>query len=574
MQKATRRRANSNGCSSSWKRSPIWQYYQKIKLGNIVAGKLIIDWYDLVVRQLEAGTWVYNAARYKRVAVFVETFAHHSKGAKAPGLLKLELWQKAFLAVVFGIVDKETGNRQFREAVLVVGRKNGKSLFISAIAEYMAVFDGEKGAEIYFCATKLKQASICYEAFLRMVDAEPEIREIARKRRTDVYFPDSNTTVEPLAFAHKTSDGFNPHLGVCDEMAAWAGDRGLKLYEVLKSGQGARTQPLIISTTTANYQTGGIYDELMKRATAVIKGTSRETRLAPFLYVVDDVEKWDDLTELKKANPNLGISVPESYLRDEINIARESLTRRNEFITKYCNVQQNSSAAWLSAQTIKKAFGWNYTLEDFRDTYALGGIDLSQTTDLTSACVLIEREGVIWVFAHFWMPAEGVNEATERDGVPYRIMAERGLLTLSGDTFVDYHDCERWFLQLVQDYKIFPLMTGYDRYSAQYLVQDLQSAGFHMESVFQGFNLTGIEDTFEGMLKNGTLRCADDNDLLKLHMMDAAQTIETNTSAHPRKKLVKLTKNGHVDGVAAILDALCMRANHWAEFGERLKNES
>lgn len=571
MQKVSRKRASSTDSSSSWRRSPIWTYYQRIKLGDIIAGKLITDWYARVVQMLESGEIRYNAKRYKRVVTFIETFAHHSKGEKAPGLLKLELWQKAFLAVVFGIVDKQ-GMRQFREIVLIVGRKNGKSLFVSAIAEYMAIFDGETGGEIYFCATKLKQASICYDAFMRMVEAEPEIRALARKRRTDVWFQGTNTTAEPLAFSEKTSDGFNPSLAVCDEMAAWVGAKGLKLYEVMKSGRGARKQPLIISTTTANYVSGGIYDELMKRSTAVIKGTSAETRLAPFIYMADDIEKWNDPKELAKANPNLGVSVTLDYLMDEARTAETSLSAKNEFITKYLNVQMNSASAWLNAQTIRKAFGWNYTLADFENSYALGGIDLSQTTDVTSACVLIERDGIIWVFSHFWLPAERIAEATERDGVPYQIMIQRGLLSASGDSFVDYKDCEEWFVNLVREHKIFPLMTGYDRYSAQYLVQDLKAGGFHMDSVYQGFNLTGIIDTFEGMLRNGTLRCANDNDLLKLHMMDAALLTETNTNAHPRKKLVKLTKNGHVDGVAAILDALCMRANHWAELGARLQN--
>ncbi|MBO7671044.1 MAG: terminase large subunit, partial [Oscillospiraceae bacterium] len=156
--------------------------------------------------------------------------------------------------------------------------------------------------------------------------------------------------------------------------------------------------------------------------------------------------------------------------------------------------------------------------------------------------------------------------------IPYAAMVARGLLSLSGDAFVDYHDCYNWFVRLVEDYKILPLMIGYDRYSAQYLVQDLATYGFHMDSVFQGYNLTGIEDNLEGLLKNGQIRCADDNDLLKLHFMDSAQYIETANTTHPRKKLVKISKNAHVDGVAAILDALCMRQTHWAEYGPQLQN--
>ena len=221
---------------------------------------------------------------------------------------------------------------------------------------------------------------------------------------------------------------------------------------------------------------------------------------------------------------------------------------------------------------MKKAFGHHHSLEEFRNHYALGGIDLSQTTDLTSACVLIEQDGVIWVYSHFWLPGERLNEATQRDGIPYQAMIDRGFLSLSGEEFIDYRDVYDWFVRLVKEYKIYPLQIGYDRYSAQYLVQDLEKASFHLDSVFQGYNLTGIEDTFEGMLREGKIRCLDDNDLLKIHLMDAAQQIETNTSAHPRKKLVKLSKNAHVDGVAAILDAMCMRQNHWAEMGKRLQN--
>lgn len=565
-------KANSTSSSGSWRNSPIWEYYQAIKLGKITAGKYIIAWYDYIIRGLEAGDFVYSTKKYKKAAVFIETFCHHHEGQKAPGLLVLELWQHAFLAVVFGIVDTETGFRQFRETVLVVARKNGKTLFNAAIAEYMAVMDGEQGAKVYFVAPKLDQANLCFDAFHQMLRQEPEISAMAEKRRTDIYFPATNTSARPLAFSARKSDGFNPHHTVCDEIAAWVGDAGLKQYEVMKSALGARTQPLLMSISTAGYVNEGIYDELVKRSTAVLNGTSKERRLAPFLYIIDDPAKWNDLHELRKSNPNMGVSVSEDYLLEEIAVAEGSISKKAEFLTKYCNIKQNSSQAWFTAQTVKKAFGWNYRPEDFRNTYALGGIDLSQTTDLTSACLLIEREETIWVFAHFWLPSEKLEEATARDGIPYQAMVERGLLSLSGDAIIDYHDVYSWMTRWVEEYRVYPLITGYDRYSAQYLVQDLTTYGFHMESVFQGFNLTGIEDNLEGMLKNGTIRCADDNDLLKIHMLDAAQQIESNTSAHPRKKLVKISKNAHVDGVAAILDALCMRQNHWAELGTQLKN--
>ena len=179
---------------------------------------------------------------------------------------------------------------------------------------------------------------------------------------------------------------------------------------------------------------------------------------------------------------------------------------------------------------------------------------------------------MIWVHSHFWLPANKIQENTARDGIPYQIMIERGFLSPSGEEFVDYRDVFEWFQRLVKEYKIYPLQIGYDRWSAQDLIQTLEKASFHCDSVFQGFNLTGIEDTFEGMLREGRIRDMDDNDLLKIHMMDSAQQIESNTSAHSRKKLVKISRTAHVDGVAAILDAMCMRATHWAEMGRRLMN--
>lgn len=554
-----------------WKKSPINEYYTAIKMGRITVGKYILKWYSYIVNALDSGELTYNEKAYKRAARFIENFCHHHEGALAPQLLKLELWQKAFLAVIFGILD-ENGKRQFREVLLVIGRKNGKTLLAASIAEYMTLMDGEYGARTYFCAPKLAQAGLCYNAFYQMVLKEPEIAAMTKKRRTDVYCPEVNATAEPLAFSAKKSDGLNPHLTVCDEIAAWQGDAGLKQYEVLKSALGAREQPMILSISTSGYTNESIYDELIKRATSILNGSSKETRFAPFLYMIDDVEKWNDPEELKKSNPNLGVSVPLDYLLEEAKIAETSLSRKAEYLTKYCNVKQASSLAWFNAQDIKKAFVNNYTLRDFKNMYALGGIDLSQTTDLTSACILVERDGIIYIFSHFWLPSEKLLEATARDGIPYQAMIERGFLSLSGDNFIDYNDCYNWFKDLIEEYQIYPLMVGYDRYSAQYLVQDLQTYGFHCDSVFQGFNLTGIEDNLEGLIKNGTIQSADDNDLLKIHFLDAAQQIESNTSAHPRKKLVKMNKNAHVDGVAAILDALCMRQVHWAEYGDRLKN--
>ena len=564
----------------------ILTYYQQIQDGTETAGRWIRDWYALVVSGLQEKRWFFDRKKAAKAIRFVENFCRHHEGPLAPKLIRLELWQKAFISVIFGILDDE-GFRQFREIILEIARKNGKTLIAAAIAAYMMYLDGEYGARIYFVAPKLDQARLCFNAFTQMIMKEPELSDLAKKRRTDIYVASSNSSAQPLAFSYQKSDGLNPSLTVCDEIASWPGDPGLKQYEVLKSALGARRQPMLLSISTAGYVNDGIFDELVKRSTAVIMGTSRETRLAPFLYQIDDVDKWNDINELKKANPNMGVSVSVDYMLEEIAVAEGSLSKKTEFLTKYCNVKQNSSQAWLTAQDVKKCFSggigpeWHKSirgtdipnalrLEDFRHSYALGGIDLSLAVDLTAAVVVIEKDGVSWFDAHFFMPANKVDEATARDGLPYRIYAQRGLLTVSGENTVDYHDVHNWFRMLEREYEILPLKVGYDRYSAAYLVQDMEADGFSMESVSQGSNLTGVLIDMEGMIKDGRLRCINDNDLMKVHMLDAALKFEEGTN---RRRLIKMSAKQHIDGMAALSDAICMRHNYYEEMAAQLSNK-
>lgn len=540
-------------------------YYQAIQDGSVTVGKWIKLFYEYLIRGLHEQRFTFDAKKANRAIKFIETFCHHCEGRD--DLLKLELWQKAIVSVIFGVLDHD-GNRQFREVVVIVARKNGKSLFAAAIMAYCVFLDGEYGAKVFCVAPKLDQADLVYSAFWQTIAKEPELAALIKRRKSDYYVESTNSSVKKLAFNAKKADGFNPHLTVCDEIASWPGDNGLKQYEVMKSALGARRQPLILSISTSGYVNEGIYDELIKRSTRFLLGDSKESRLAPFLYMIDDPARWNDINELRKSNPNLGVSVSVDYLLEEIAVAEGSLSKRAEFLTKYANIKQSSSQAWLPAQDVERASGAPLRLEDFRDCYCVGGIDLSRTTDLTACCAVIERAGKLYVFARFFLPAERVEEATIRDGLPYAAYVERGLLQLSGDNFVDYHDCFDWFRRLVEDYQIYPLQVGYDRYSAQYLIQDMQAYGFHCDDVFQGFNLTPVIRETEGLMRDGAF-CLGDNDLLKIHLLDTALKMEAQTD---RSKIVKLAVNSHIDGCAALLDAMCVRQKWYGEIGTQLKN--
>lgn len=304
----------------------IHAYHAKIVSGEINVGKWIKKVYEILVSGIDSGTYLYDAKKANKAIQFIEGFCHHSEGRS--DLLKLELWQQAIVSAIFGILDPTTGYRQFREVFLLVARKNGKTLFAAAIMAYMTYIDGEYGAKLYCLAPKLEQADLCFDAFFQIVQSEEELDDITKKRRTDIYVAEFNTSVKKIAFNSKKSDGFNPHFVLNDEMEAWPGDQGLKQYEVMTSAIGARKQPVIMSTSTAGYVNGGIFDELMRRATAFLKGRSKERRLLAFLYMIDDVEKWDTREELEKSNPNLDVSVSWEYYEEQIEIAKNSLSKK------------------------------------------------------------------------------------------------------------------------------------------------------------------------------------------------------------------------------------------------------
>ena len=543
----------------------IQEYHYRMTHGEIVVGKWIRLLYDKITAGLRDGLYFFDDRKANRAVTFIENFCHHCEGRD--DLITLELWQKATVSLMFGIVD-EDGLRIFREVALVIARKNGKSLFASACIAYMAYLDGEYGAKIYCLAPKLEQASIVYNNFHQMIIHEPELDNLAMKRRSDIYLESTNTVVKPLAFNAKKSDGFNPHLTVCDEIASWPAEQGRKQYEVMKSALGARKQPMILSISTAGYVNDGPYDELILRGTAWLLGNSDERRLLPIFYMIDDISKWDDIEELKKSNPNMGVSVSADFFIEEIAIARNSMSKRAEFLTKYCNIKQSSTQAWLPYDVVDAVSGEKYSLEDFRSSYCVGGIDLSQTTDLTACCVVIEKGGKLYTFAQFFMPENKIDELQAAEGVPYRLYVAAGLIKPSGENFVDYNDCFEWFRMLVEEYEILPLQVGYDRYSAQYLVQQMDQYGFHMDDVYQGENLTPVIHEVDGLLRDKTLQLGDNN-LLKAHFLNVGMKQNEETR---KIRPVKIDSRCHIDGFVAVIDALTVRQKWYEQIGEQLKN--
>ena len=567
----------------------IYAYYQGIKNGTYCVGRWIRLLYEYLIRGLEEKEFFFDQKKASDAIDWIEKHCFHTEGPLAPQPLRLEVWQKALVSVIYGIRN-EAGDPQFREVMLLVARKNGKSALSASVGNYVWR-SSLYGARVFCVAPKVEQSDIVYNGIWNMTQLDPEWQELkelsqvkdtqhrkvyddtmlARHRQSDLAIPGSNSTVKKLSYMSRDLNGLNPSLIVADEIASWSGAKGMQAFETLRSAMGARPDSFIMACTTSGYVNDSIYDELMKRSTRFLLGESKETRLLPFLYMIDDVEKWNDINELRKSNPNLGVSVSVDYLLEEIAVAEGSLSKKAEFLCKYCCIKQNSSQAWLDSMTVEKAVSDPLNLDDFsgQGIYAVMGIDLSRTTDLTCATLVIERGGILNVFARFYLPREKIEEATARDGVPYRAYIQRGFLFESGDNFVDYRDVVEWIRELITERRIYPLMVGYDRYSASYLISELRENGVRCDDVYQGTNMTPIIRQMEGMLKDGKIRIGD-NDLLKVHLLNAALKTDAENE---RVKLIKMTQTAHVDGVAALLDAMTVRDKWWPEIGAQLLNE-
>ena len=564
----------------------IYTYYQGITNGTYTVGRWVRLLYEYIIKGLEQKSFYFDQKKANDALDWIETHCFHTEGPLAPKKLVLEPWEKAFYSCMYGLVNDQ-GLRQFREVVLVIGRKNGKTKLASSAGDYEFRSD-DYGTRVFCLAPKLEQADLVYNDIWQMVQLDPEWQklkkrlsardargvkleddsELARHRQTDLAIPATNSTVKKIAFSAKKSDGFNPSICICDEVASWEGDAGLKQYEVMKSAMGARPEAIMLSVTTSGYINDSIYDELLKRSTRFLLGDSKETKLLPFLYMIDDIGKWNDINELRKANPNLGTSIPVDYMLEEIAVAEGSLSKKAEFITKYCNLKQNSSLAWLGSDIIEKTTGEPLSPEQFRGCYCVGGVDLSRTTDLTAALVVIEKGGELYVLCRFFLPSERIEEAAAADGVPYGIYVQRGLLYPSGQNIIDYNDVFDFYKELVEKYEVLPLQVGYDRYSANYFCVQMRDYGFHMDDVYQGYNLHPVIQEVEGLLKDGRIHIGD-NDLLKIHLFNSALKVSTEKG---RSKLVKIKPTAHIDGMAALLDAMTVRQKWYAEIGEQLKN--
>lgn len=536
-------------------------YLDAIEGGEIVVCKRIRKVYARLVYEAEnPGKYRFDEERANRPIEFIERFCKHSKGEWAGQPVRLELFQKAFISALFGFVDSKTGFRKYREAFFMVARKNGKSTMLAGIALYMLLADGEAGAEVYSVATKKDQAKIIFDEVCHMVSQSPYLRKHIKKRKSDLYFSASMSKLQPLGKNSDTLDGLNSSCVILDEAHA-VKDRNL--YEVMKQSQSARTQPLFVTITTAGTVRECIFDDMYSYACKVADGVITDPTFLPIVYELDAKAEWKDPGAWFKPNPGLGRIKKLEDLMAKVERAKQSPKDLSGILCKDFNVRETLYNAWLDFDTINNES--TFSLEDFRGCYAIGGADLSLTTDLTCATVLMlnpeTRQRYVWQM--YWLPEDNFNQRVQEEKIPYDKWREAGLVRLCRGNTIDYSDVTAWFLELVNEHGITPLWVYYDSWSARYWVEEMEGYGFKMERCIQGAKTLSLPMQNLGADLQAKKVNYNNNPILKWCLTNTAVQEDRNGNIVPKKAS---SPKQRIDGTASLLDAYVGLYEKYNEF--------
>lgn len=540
----------------------ITAYNSLIQSGKIVASRRVKQVYARLAAATAdtTGQYIFDEARASRPIAFIERFCKHSKGEWAGQSISLELFQKAYIQALYGFIERSSGCRQYRESFFLVGRKNGKSTLLAGLALYMLTSDGEGGAEVYSTATKYAQACLLFDEAHNMIKQSPALARHFRKRKSDLYYEPAMSKFQPLARNSDTLDGLNASFVIMDELH---GVKDRNLYEVMRQSQSARRQPLMIMITTAGTVRECIFDDMYSYAAGVADGAIADLHFLPILYELDDRSEWTDPAAWIKANPALGAIKKLDDLTAKVERAKQNRNELSGVLCKEFNVRETVKTAWLSFDDINNETAFD--LEAFRGAYCIGGVDLSITTDLTAASLLLMKRGDDrkYIVQMYWLPADRLAERVQQDKIPYDKWFDHGLLRLCAGNSINYSDVTAWFVETVKQYDLFPAWVYYDSYSARYFVEEMQMQGFNMVRCIQGAKTLSLPMQMLGADLQAHKVIYNNNPVLKWCLTNTGVQTDRNGNIVPIKNQ---SPKQRIDGTAALLDCYVGLYEHYTEY--------
>lgn len=539
----------------------IEQYLEEIHAGRCIVSNRVRKEYERLYQDMTdlGSPYYFDEEKANLPIEFIERFCKHSKGEWAGRPVLLELFQKAFISALFGFIEEDTGLRRFRETLFYVARKNGKSTMLSGIALYMLIADNEPGAEVYSVASKKDQARIIFDETYNMIKQSPDLLQVVKKRKSDLYFSLTFSKMQPLGKNSDTLDGLNSHLVIMDELHSIK-DRNL--YEVMQQSQSARRQPLLVMITTAGTVRECIFDDMYKYACGVCDGTIQDDRFLPILYELDSKKEWCDPMAWEKANPGLNRIKKLTDLMSKVERAKSSPRDLTGLLVKDFNVISSISTAWLTFDDIDNQE--TFDIENFRGMYAIGGANISITTDLTCATLLLmDKNEKRYVKQMYWLPADNFESRVKDEKIPYDKWYEAGMLRLCNGNSINYSDVTAWFVEMVNQYEIVPAWVYYDSYSAKYWVEEMEKTGFRMVRCIQGAKTLSLPMQMLGADLKAKKVNYNNSSILKWCITNTGIQEDRNGNIVPVKAQ---SPKYRIDGLASLLDAYVGLYEHYNEY--------
>lgn len=548
--------------------NPVLEYWEAIETGKVAVCRKIRKVYKKLADDINnPGEWHYSPQRGNHIIEFAENYCKHSKGKFGGKPVVLELWEKALLAGGFGFIN-DAGIRKYQRIILIIAKKNGKSLLASIVGLYMLSADGEAGAEVYAVATKKDQSKIIWSESCKMIAKSEALRRRLQVRINEIRCPSNEGSYKPLSSDSSTMDGLNVSCVLMDEFHQWKSGR--KLYDIMADGITARDNPLIFMTSTAGTVREDIYDEIYDEAKTIIDGYDdpegyKDERTLCIIYELDSKEEWTDEKCWYKSNPGLGTIKNLTTFREKIQRAIQNPDEQKNVLTKEFNIAETSTESWLNADEATNTMMFDAL--EMKPRYGIGGVDLSQTTDLTAAKFIykVPDDEHIYVMQMYWMPEDLVDKRVREDHVPYDKWIEKGFMRTCPGNKIDYHMITAWFSEMQDAYDIYIYKIGYDRWSASYWVDEMNSTfgEYVMVPVAQG-KQTLSDPMYQLKAEfQRHLIVYNNNPIDRWCLFNTATDSDINGNIQPHKTRMPTRR---IDGTAALLDAYVVYVNNQEEY--------
>ncbi len=419
-------------------------------------------------------------------------YLRHSKGQWGGQRFELADWQAFCTSVIFGWLNADTLTRRFTYVYVEVPRKNGKSTWLAPIGIYMLMADGEPGAEVYTAATKADQAKIIFQEADRMVATSPALRRRVKRMARHMEHPKSFSELKYISADAKKLDGLNSHCNLVDEVHAHPDGQ---LIEVLKTGMGARRQPLHVEITTAGTNPYSICRQHHDYTVNVLNGVLEDDTWFGFICSIDDGDDPFSEVSWEKANPNYGVSVLPEAMRKVSIEAKNNPSSLSGFKRLRLNVWSQTAEIWLD---IEKWRGCEVVIdrESMRGRKCYVGLDLSSVSDITAAVLVfppVEVGEPVKILPFFWVPKGTIEKRADDKAVPYDVWLAQGLIRETDGSATDYDAIEAFLIGkeelglsgVSDEFEIAEVC--YDRMFAGQIIQHLEDAGLTCVSCGQGF---------------------------------------------------------------------------------------